>query len=151
MAAGAWLAASSLAGPAAAFVAPPSAATSPPTAIYSAVERGGELLRAEEGAEQRLLDAAFSSLGRRDKYDAVLAGLCAKVVDGGAAAAREGLVDPLRLLEEMTACGVVAAPRGAIGLIDVRERAATRVSRPLSPRAPPCSVPSPPFPARRRP
>ena len=150
MAAGAWLAASSLAGPAAAFVAPPSAATSPPTAIYSAVERGGELLRAEEG-DQRLLDAAFSSLGRRDKYDAVLAGLCAKVVDGGAAAAREGLVDPLRLLEEMTACGVVAAPRGAIGLIDVRERAATRVSRPLSPRAPPCSVPSPPFPARRRP
>ncbi len=67
----------------------------------------------------RLLNAAFSSLNASDKYETVLAGLCAKVIDGGAATAKEGMADPVRLMEEMNSGGIRAGLRGIIGLIDV--------------------------------
>ena len=55
----------------------------------------------------------------RDKYETVLTGLCAKVIDGGADNAKEGLVDPMRLMEEMNSSGIMSGARGIIGLIDV--------------------------------
>ena len=67
----------------------------------------------------RLLNVAFSSLNEKDKYETVLTGLCAKIIDGGAANAKEGIVDPMRLLEEMNSSRIVAGARGIIGLIDV--------------------------------
>ena len=67
----------------------------------------------------RLLNVAFSSLNPRDKYETVLTGLCAKIIDGGAANAKEGMVDPMRLMEEMNSGRIAAGPRGVIGLIDV--------------------------------
>ena len=45
--------------------------------------------------------------------------IMAKVIDGGADNAKEGLVDPMRLMEEMNASGIMSGPRGIIGLIDV--------------------------------
>lgn len=66
----------------------------------------------------RLLNAAFSSLNDNDKYETVLTGLCAKIIDGGAENAREGLVDPMRLMEEMNSSRITSGPRGVIGLID---------------------------------
>ena len=82
----------------------------------SAMERGEMILASDS---DRLLNAAFSSLNDRDKYETVLTGLCAKVIDGGADNAKEGLVDPMRLLEEMNASGIMSGARGIIGLIDV--------------------------------
>lgn len=66
-----------------------------------------------------LLNMAFSSLDDKDKYDTVLTGLCAKVIDEGASSANQGLIDPIRLLEEMNSSRIVAGPRGIISLIDV--------------------------------
>ena len=82
----------------------------------SAMERGEMILASDS---DRLLNAAFSSLNDRDKYETVLTGLCAKVIDGGADNAKEGLVDPMRLMEEMNASGIMSGARGIIGLIDV--------------------------------
>jgi len=82
----------------------------------SAMERGEMILASDS---DRLLNAAFSSLNDRDKYETVLTGLCAKVIDGGADNAKEGLVDPMRLMEEMNSSGIMSGPRGIIGLIDV--------------------------------
>lgn len=67
----------------------------------------------------RLLNVAFSALDDRDKYETVLTGLCAKVIDGGASNAKDGLVDPIRLMEEMNGNGITTGPRGIISLIDV--------------------------------
>ena len=67
----------------------------------------------------RLLNVAFSALNDRDKYETVLTGLCAKVIDGGAANSKNGLVDPIRLLEEMNSNGITTGPRGIISLVDV--------------------------------
>lgn len=93
----------------------------------SAVERGEMILANDADATDRLLNSAFSSLGKKDKYDTVLTGLCAKVIDAGAANAREGMIDPIRLLEEMNSSRIQAGPRGIIGLIDVSFFAAPRV------------------------
>eukprot|EP00578_Thalassiosira_sp_NH16_P015107 CAMPEP_0181112800 /NCGR_PEP_ID=MMETSP1071-20121207/20004_1 /TAXON_ID=35127 /ORGANISM="Thalassiosira sp., Strain NH16" /LENGTH=488 /DNA_ID=CAMNT_0023196789 /DNA_START=127 /DNA_END=1594 /DNA_ORIENTATION=+ len=103
---------------------PPSASTTatailvtvPTTAELVAMERGEMILASDS---DRLLNAAFSSLSDGDKYETVLAGLCAKVIDGGPGGnAKEGLVDPMRLMEEMNSGGISAGPRGVIGLID---------------------------------
>eukprot|EP00579_Thalassiosira_antarctica_P001584 CAMPEP_0201870028 /NCGR_PEP_ID=MMETSP0902-20130614/3304_1 /ASSEMBLY_ACC=CAM_ASM_000551 /TAXON_ID=420261 /ORGANISM="Thalassiosira antarctica, Strain CCMP982" /LENGTH=426 /DNA_ID=CAMNT_0048395599 /DNA_START=232 /DNA_END=1512 /DNA_ORIENTATION=- len=79
------------------------------------MERGEMILASES---DRLLNVAFSSLNPRDKYETVLTGLCAKIIDGGAANAKEGMVDPMRLMEEMNSGRIAAGPRGVIGLID---------------------------------
>jgi hypothetical protein len=70
-------------------------------------------------SDKNLLNMAFSSLDDKDKYETVLTGLCAKVVDGGSSSAKEGLVDPIRLIEEMNSSGIVAGPRSIISLVDV--------------------------------
>lgn len=79
------------------------------------MERGEMILASDT---DRLLNVAFSSLNDKDKYETVLTGLCAKVIDGGAQGAREGLIDPMRLMEEMNSSNIQCGPRGIIGLID---------------------------------
>ena len=82
------------------------------------------ILSSDSKAINQQLNEAFSSLNDKDKYETVLTGLCAKIIDGGEKNAnRESLNDPMRLLEEMNSSGITAGPRGVIGLIDVRSRA----------------------------
>ena len=104
--------------PAQAFAPQPMAPsiTSRSTLFDTAMERGEMILASDS---DRLLNVAFSSLNDKDKYETVLTGLCAKIIDGGEANAKEGLVDPMRLMEEMNSSGITAGPRGVIGLIDV--------------------------------
>lgn len=78
-------------------------------------EQGGMIL----ASDKNLLNMAFSSLDDKDKYETVLTGLCAKVIDGGSSTAKEGLVDPIRLIEEMNSSGIVAGQRSIISLVDV--------------------------------
>jgi len=67
-----------------------------------------------------LLDVAFSNLNDVDKYETVLAGLCAKIIDDGTENyAKSTISDIIQLVEEMNARGVSAGPRGIISLIDV--------------------------------
>jgi hypothetical protein len=82
-----------------------------------------------------LLASAFEALNDDDKYDAVLTGLCSKILDGklevtpnqiGKEAtltpsqlALEKLKDPIRLVEEMNQRGVKASGRSLMALIDV--------------------------------
>jgi hypothetical protein len=82
-------------------------------------KNNNSLILASDVVNQQL-NEAFSSLNDKDKYETVLTGLCAKIIDGGEKNAnKESLMDPLRLLEEMNSSGIIAGPRGVIGLIDV--------------------------------
>lgn len=102
--------------------APPSTSISAKQRIQNSMlfqnsPNNGEMVLASDG--DRLLNVAFSSLDDRDKYETVLTGLCAKVIDGGAANAKNGLVDPIRLMEESNSNGITIGPRGIISLVDV--------------------------------
>ena len=82
-----------------------------------------------------LLSSAFDALNEDDKYDAVLTGLCSKILDGkmkvdaqqiGMEAtltptqlAFEKLKDPIRLMGEMNQRMVKASSRSLMALIDV--------------------------------
>ena len=82
-----------------------------------------------------LLNMAFDALNDDDKYDAVLSGICSKILDGkveknanqiGKEAtmtpsqlALEKLKDPIRLVAEMNQRGVKASSRSLMALIDV--------------------------------
>jgi len=79
------------------------------------MEEGGMIL----ASDKNLLNMAFSSLDDKDKYETVLTGLCAKVIDGGTSSVKEGLADPIRLIEEMNSSRIVAGPRSIISLVDV--------------------------------
>lgn len=85
--------------------------------LFERSSNSGEMVLARDG--DRLLNVAFSALDDRDKYETVLTGLCAKVIDGGAANSKNGLVDPIRLMEESNSNGITIGPRGIISLIDV--------------------------------
>ena len=106
-----------------AFVSPTTSASAKQRIRSSVLFEGpsntnsGEMVLARDG--DRLLNVAFSALDDRDKYETVLTGLCAKVIDGGASNAKDGLVDPIRLMEEMNGNGITTGPRGIISLIDV--------------------------------
>eukprot|EP00956_Cyclotella_meneghiniana_P008097 scaffold10780_cov78-Cyclotella_meneghiniana.AAC.6 len=78
------------------------------------MENGGMIL----ASDKNLLNMAFSSLDDKDKYETVLTGLCAKVIDGDISSAKEGLVDPIRLIEEMNSSRILAGPRSIISLVD---------------------------------
>lgn len=66
---------------------------------------------------------AFNALALPDQYDAVLTGLCAKILDStklkqeNVAAV---LSDPIQLLKEMNQKKIRASPRSLMALIDVR-------------------------------
>jgi len=71
-----------------------------------------------------ILTNAFASLNEEDKYDTVLTGLCAKILDGQIDTEEDEDVDPLDgpmdLLTEMNSRRVKASPRSLSAMIDVR-------------------------------
>ena len=82
---------------------------------------GGLILQADAKSQ---LFASFSALSLADQYDAVLTGLCAKILDSASAtpeAALTALEDPLSLMEEMNAKRIPASARSLMALVDVRE------------------------------
>lgn len=64
------------------------------------------------------LFSAFSALTAADQYDAVLTGLCAKILDTNEEE-QVSLEDPLQLLQEMNGKRIQASPRSTMALIDV--------------------------------
>ena len=87
---------------------------------------GGGLLLANDAKSQ--LFASFSALSLADQYDAVLTGLCAKIVDNnnsvnddadGGRSGEDRLTDPIQLLQEMNDKRITASPRSMMALIDV--------------------------------
>jgi hypothetical protein len=90
---------------------------------------GGGLVTASDAKSQ--LFSAFAALDLSDQYDAVLTGLCAKILDnddpskGGTSSSSQSAtvlqVDgPMQLLQEMNQKRIVASPRSIMALIDVR-------------------------------
>jgi hypothetical protein len=80
-------------------------------------------------ALQSQLVSAFSQLDESDQYDAILTGLCAKILDNPSMKGNDVIValqDPLNLLEEMNARRVVAGSRSIMALVDVRETPKTK-------------------------
>jgi len=65
------------------------------------------------------LASAFAALDETDQYDAVLTGLCAKILDETpSVACWSALQDPISLLKEMNARKVAASGRSLMALID---------------------------------
>jgi hypothetical protein len=86
----------------------------------AADEGNGGLLSMGSELQSRLVDA-FTALDESDKYDAVLTGLCAKVLDDSSKTASEvvqALEDPIQLLQEMNQRRVRAGARSLMSLID---------------------------------
>jgi hypothetical protein len=85
---------------------------------------GASGLVAASDAKSQLF-SAFTALDLPDQYDAVLTGLCAKILDNDQTSTntaqdpREALQDPLQLLQEMNQKRIVASPRSTMALIDV--------------------------------
>lgn len=70
---------------------------------------------------QSQLANAFSNLDESDQYDAVLTGLCAKILDQPSLGGDDVIValeDPISLLEEMNARRVSAGSRSLMALVD---------------------------------
>jgi hypothetical protein len=72
---------------------------------------------------QSQLASAFSALDESDQYDAVLTGLCAKILDQPSMTGEDVIIalqDPIQLLEEMNSRKVKAGSRSLMALVDVR-------------------------------
>jgi len=70
---------------------------------------------------QSQLASAFSALDENDQYDAVLTGLCAKILDQSSLSGDEVIValqDSISLLEEMNSRKVSAGSRSLMALVD---------------------------------
>ena len=66
------------------------------------------------------LASAFANLAENDQYDAVLTGLCAKILDETSdEKAISSLQDPISLVREMNGRNVEASGRSLMALIDV--------------------------------
>ena len=65
------------------------------------------------------LAAAFTALDESDQYDAVLTGLCAKILDKEGDVDAASLDDSAALLTEMNQRRIPASPRSLMALIDV--------------------------------
>jgi hypothetical protein len=82
-------------------------------------EGGGILLSADAKSQ---LFASFAALSLADQYDAVLTGLCAKILDAPdltEAKAVTALQDPMQLVEEMNGKKIPASARSLMALVDV--------------------------------
>lgn len=106
-----------------------------PSKLYSDNNLNGEALVALGDARASLLNSAFEALDENDQYDAVLTGLCSKIIDGKISTnpekvakeatltqtqlAMERMKDPLRLVNEMNQRRVKASTRSLMALIDV--------------------------------
>jgi hypothetical protein len=69
------------------------------------------------------LVSAFTSLDESDQYDAVLTGLCAKILDSSESESldvKSALNDPMQLLGEMNNRRIPASARSMMAFIDVR-------------------------------
>jgi hypothetical protein len=88
---------------------------------------GGGLMSFGDSLKSQLA-SAFSALDESDQYDAVLTGLCAKVLDNPSVDSDQVVValqDPIRLMEEMNSRRIKAGSRSLMALIDVRLCACT--------------------------
>ena len=72
------------------------------------------------------LFSAFAALSLPDQYDAVLTGLCAKLLDDGNTKGsnnnnldKQALQDPMQLVQEMNEKNIPASPRSLMALVDV--------------------------------
>lgn len=83
------------------------------TTTDSSVNGGGGLVLNSDVKSQ--LFNAFTALDIGDQYDAVLTGLCAKILDDNTGSVE----DPLQLLEEMNQKRIRASPRSIMALMDV--------------------------------
>ena len=82
----------------------------------------GKGLMAMGNSLQSQLASAFSALDESDQYDAVLTGLCAKILDNPSLSGDEVIValqDSISLLEEMNLRKVSAGSRSLMALVDV--------------------------------
>jgi hypothetical protein len=85
----------------------------------AATTSSSQLTFASQDTKSRLA-SAFAALDESDQYDAVLTGLCAKILDDAPDAdAKEALQDPIKLMQEMNARRVKASGRSLMALIDV--------------------------------
>jgi hypothetical protein len=84
-------------------------------------EGGGGGLMLSTLSKSSLVESAFAALSDEDQYDAVLTGLCAKLLDNPLEGDNDTpLEDPIQLLQEMNARNIIASPRSTMALIDVR-------------------------------
>jgi hypothetical protein len=87
---------------------------------HNKMQRRSSMQDGETNNNNLLLNVAFSNLNDVDKYETVLAGLCAKIIDTGTESyAKSTISDIIQLVQEMNVRGVSAGPRGIISLIDV--------------------------------
>jgi hypothetical protein len=109
------------------FQVPPESGTRWATRCYS--QNNSQLDKVNGGASLILstdnkskLASAFSNLAENDQYDAILTGLCAKILDDTQnQKAMSALQDPISLLQEMNNCKVQASGRSLMALIDVSQ------------------------------
>ena len=88
--------------------------------IVDEVSVGSSLISMSDAKTQ--LFSAFEALDLNDQYDAVLTGLCAKVLDDPNIRDEQcasALKDPLQLLQEMNQKRISASPRSLMALVDV--------------------------------
>ena len=88
------------------------------------VKAGSSVLVTHSDAVRSQLFSAFTNLGVADQYDAVLTGLCAKILDTAGSRITEtqaaaSLRDCTDLLQEMNEQKIPASPRSLMALIDV--------------------------------
>lgn len=84
---------------------------------------GSSLVAAASPDNKSRLASAFAALDETDQYDAVLTGLCAKILDDAADdEAKAALQDPIKLMQEMNARRVTASGRSLMALIDVSSK-----------------------------
>jgi hypothetical protein len=71
--------------------------------------------------EKTQLFSAFAALSLPDQYDAVLTGLCAKLLDDKKSnnLDKQALQDPMQLVQEMNEKNIPASPRSLMALVDV--------------------------------
>jgi len=80
---------------------------------------GSGLVPASSGNNKSRLSSAFAALDETDQYDAVLTGLCAKILDDTSdKEAMAALQDPIKLIQEMNARRVTASGRSLMAIID---------------------------------
>lgn len=103
------------------------------------VEKKADIINGEDNPRSsillrrdNLLENAFESLTEEDKYDAVLTGLCAKILDSkSSTTTEEDISGVAALLQEMNSRGVALSERSAGAAMDVAARSenASVVSR----------------------
>jgi len=86
------------------------------------VNGGSRIIPAAMSGKSQLA-AAFTALDESDQYDAVLTGLCAKILDNQEGADAASLEDSAALLTEMNQRRIPASPRSLMALIDATVKA----------------------------